>query len=188
MRDDTAREDVSIIPSLAKEDIRWAIPYQQVCQILSPRYKPLKLIGAGVASVVYKVVDHACDGEIKAAKITPLVVTDEEADRLEALRAEFRLASRFAHPNLVHYFDFEVLADGQYGVTTMEFVDGLSFDAATTDHNLCTTCKLMIELLRGLQFLHDDERLGLTHPTTLHDSDFVAGTRAYTGRVMSVKS
>jgi tetratricopeptide (TPR) repeat protein len=128
---------------------------REIHEALGPRYEILSFVGAGASALVFKVADLAADGEIKAAKVNRLTRADPRTDPTEALRAEFTLAARFAHPNLVRYHDLDIPPDGRLCVTTMEFVEGAPLAAGVTKKDLRVTCEFMVQLLRGLQFLHD---------------------------------
>jgi len=133
-------------PGLCEKDIQDA---------LGPRYEALSLVGAGASALVFKVADLAADREVRAAKLTCLDRSPQAGDAVEAARAEFALASRLSHPNLARYFDLDIPPEGRFAVTTMEFVDGAPFGPALTQRDAGTACELMVQLLRGLQFLHD---------------------------------
>lgn len=128
---------------------------RQILEVLGSRYEVLSFIGSGASAAVFKVADLASERQIKAAKLTSLFPSDQETDRADALRTEFGLASRFAHPNLVRYFDLDIMPAGRFSVTTMEFVDGTPLGVELTRRDVRLTCELMIQLLRGLQFLHE---------------------------------
>lgn len=119
------------------------------------RYEVLEFIGSGASAAVFRVADLVAGAEIKAARLSSLACPDGITDRLDALRAEFRLASHFAHPNLVRYLDLDVDPGGRFLLTTMEFVEGMPFGPELTRRDVAVTCELAVELLRGLQFLHE---------------------------------
>jgi tetratricopeptide (TPR) repeat protein len=127
----------------------------EVHEALGLRYEVLSFVGSGASAAVFKVADLAADREVKAAKLSCLALCDPGTDPAEALRAEFTLAARFAHPNLVRYHDLDILPAGRFCLATMEFVEGAPLGATLTKRGLRPTCELVVQLLRGLQFLHD---------------------------------
>jgi serine/threonine-protein kinase len=131
-------------------------PEKQLRDALGPRYELLERVGEGATAVVYKVADFLVDGEIKAAKFVRLLSSGEDDERLSALREEFRLASVLDHPNLVRYFDLDIPSESGFAVTTMEYVAGLPLGATLQGLDLETKCRLAVQLLRGLQFLHEN--------------------------------
>jgi tetratricopeptide (TPR) repeat protein/tRNA A-37 threonylcarbamoyl transferase component Bud32 len=128
---------------------------KQLQDALGPRYELLERVGEGATAVVYKVADFLADREIKAAKFVRLNSDGEDDERLSALREEFRLASVLNHPNLVRYFDLDIPPKSGFAIATMEYVDGLPLGASLQGLDLETKCQLVVQLLRGLQFLHE---------------------------------
>jgi serine/threonine-protein kinase len=130
-------------------------PEKQLQDALAPRYELLERVGEGASAVVYKLADLLADREIKAAKFVRLVPHDEAGERLSALREEFHLASVLDHPNLVRYFDLDIPPESGFAVATMEYVVGTPLGATLRALELEAKCDLVVQLLRGLQFLHD---------------------------------
>ena len=142
-------------PHTLRPSAQLNISEKRARQLLQPRYDVLGFVGAGVSAAVYKVADKAAEREIRAVKITSLVSPHQEGDPLDALREEFRLASRFDHPNLVRYFDLDILPDHKFALVTMEFVEGESLSPGFVCGDVDKACELVIQVLRGVQFLHE---------------------------------
>lgn len=136
-----------------------SVSVSEARDILGVRYEVMELIGTGASSVVFKVADRAAGGEIRAAKVVPLD-PDGSGELPPHLVSEFRLGSRLAHPNLLHYFDLQILPGGDHATVTTEFFEGTHFDREAVGGDWRSACRGLIELLRGLQFLHES---GIVH-------------------------
>ncbi len=83
----------------------------------TPRYTPLRLLGAGGMGAVYEVEDKTSGGRV-ALK----VMVADEAGRLLRFKQEFRVMAELHHPNLVRLFDLGQHEDRWF--FTMELVTG----------------------------------------------------------------
>lgn len=92
---------------------------------LGERYRVLEYLGRGGMGVVYRARDTQLCTDIALKLVAPEVSGDP--DRLEALRAEVRLARLVTHPNVCRIHDLEQ-ADAELFVT-MELIDGESVQA-----------------------------------------------------------
>jgi len=90
--------------------------------IFGGRYRILAELGSGGMGVVYKAHDMEL-GDIVALKmLKPGMVAD--AEQLERLKSEIRLARRITHPNVLRTFDFGEVDGRPY--ISMEYVRGLT--------------------------------------------------------------
>ena len=87
---------------------------------LPTRFQQRTLLGRGAMGEVWSCLDEHL-GEEVAVKVLPAL----DAEGRVQLKREFRIASRFVHPNLVRLYELHD-ADGQT-FFTMERVDGCSF-------------------------------------------------------------
>jgi tetratricopeptide (TPR) repeat protein len=124
-------------------------------RLLAPRYEVTRLLGRGASAAVFEVRDGAAGGARRAVKLTDLRRAPYPDALRDSLRTEFLLASRFDHPNLVRCHELDLPADAPLAVTNMEFVDGRPFASEQSGGDAAVTARLAIELLRGLQFLHE---------------------------------
>lgn len=92
---------------------------------LGARYEILDLLGSGGMGVVYKVRDLEL-GDVAALKLLRSHAL-QDAEQVERLKEEIRLARRITHPNVLRTFDFGE-ADG-YSFITMEYVRGVTLRA-----------------------------------------------------------
>jgi tetratricopeptide (TPR) repeat protein len=124
-------------------------------RLLAPRYEVVDTLGHGASAAVFEVRDCRAGATRRAAKLTDVERAPDPDALRESLRREFLLASRFDHPNLVRCCEFDLPPDGSIAVTTMEFVEGAPFSPELLGRDPRLACRLVIELLRGLQFLHE---------------------------------
>jgi serine/threonine-protein kinase len=90
--------------------------------IFGSRYRILAELGSGGMGVVYKAHDMEL-GDIVALKmLKPGMLVD--AEQLERLKSEIRLARRITHPNVLRTFDFGEVDGRPY--ISMEYVRGLT--------------------------------------------------------------
>lgn len=92
---------------------------------LGARYEILDLLGSGGMGVVYKVRDLEL-GDVAALKLLRSHAL-QDAEQVERLKEEIRLARRITHPNVLRTFDFGE-ADG-FSFITMEYVRGVTLRA-----------------------------------------------------------
>jgi serine/threonine-protein kinase len=90
--------------------------------VLGDRFEILSELGAGGMGVVYKARDRAL-GELVALKMLKQELWGD-AERLERLKDELKLARKISHPNVLRTFDFGD-ADG-HPFISMEFVRGVT--------------------------------------------------------------
>jgi len=128
---------------------------RQLAQLLGRRYDVLEHLGTGASAAVFKVADRLFGGEIKAAKVSRLNGAEQEAPRNSPAQ-EFLLGARFEHPNLVRYFDLDLATEAGHSIVTMEYVPGSPLGPQSSLPPE-TACRLFLQLLRGLQVLHDFE-------------------------------
>ena len=117
------------------------------------KYKLIERIGGGSFGEVWQACDKSVDSII-AVKIIPSL----QENVIEKLK-EARIGSQLTHPNLVkvHYADVV-----DYGNTPLAIIvmDNLSNGSILNRVNscgflpICETTRLLIEILRGLEYLH----------------------------------
>jgi len=86
--------------------------------VLAGRYRVVRHVGSGGMASVYLAEDTVLGRNVAVKRIHAA----PESDLGRRIRREARIGARLRHPNLVTVFD--VLADGEALLLTMEFVDG----------------------------------------------------------------
>jgi len=86
------------------------------------RYRILSELGAGGMGVVYKAHDLELDDVVALKMLKPSALVD--ADQVERLKSEIRLARKITHPNVLRTFDFGEVDGHPY--ISMEYVRGLT--------------------------------------------------------------
>jgi serine/threonine-protein kinase len=82
----------------------------------------LSELGAGGMGVVYKAHDLELDDVVALKMLKPSALVD--ADQIERLKSEIRLARKITHPNVLRTFDFGEVDGHPY--ISMEYVRGLT--------------------------------------------------------------
>jgi len=90
--------------------------------LLGGRYRVISELGAGGMGVVYKAHDLELDDVVALKMLRPGVLLD--AEQLDRLKSEIKLARKITHPNVLRTFDFGDV-DGRPFIS-MEFVRGLT--------------------------------------------------------------
>jgi len=132
--------------------------------LVSKRYRILRIIGAGGAGEVYAAEDMALGGEVALKTLSPGLAGSPVG--LERFRREVTLARRVTHPNVCRIFDLAEHegANGRWAFFfTMELLDGTSLAhrlqygrRMTADEAL----PLIAQIAAGLQAAHDS---GVVH-------------------------
>ena len=125
----------------------------QARRVLEPRYRLLERVGTGAASAVFKVVDQANADAVRAAKVVSLGADGNES--FQHVCSEFRVGRRFDHPNLIRAYDLEISSDRTHVAVTTEFFEGENLSRGVTHGDWRRAGRLLVELLRGLQCLHE---------------------------------
>ncbi len=118
-------------------------------------YRVTRYIDEGAFAWVFEVVDPKFEGRRLALKLLmPEAAAGEEVRRFES---EARLLAGIDHPNIVTIFDFGKEEHGGNFFYTMTFVDGetLRDRLARGPLPLEEACRIGIEILDGLAYLHD---------------------------------
>lgn len=89
---------------------------------LGGRYRVISTLGAGGMGVVYKAHDIELDDVVALKMLRPGVLLD--AEQLDRLKSEIKLARRITHPNVLRTFDFGEVDGRPY--ISMEYVRGLT--------------------------------------------------------------
>ena len=130
------------------------------------RYIVRSELGSGGMGDVYRVWDPETRREL-ALKVLKF----SYPRALHYFKREFRAVASLSHPNLVTLYDLHF--DGEQYFYTMEIVDGTDLYVYVNGHNrivsdaaiLCAPARLdrvrrtVIQLLRGLAFLHHNNRV-----------------------------
>ncbi|MEO8670509.1 MAG: protein kinase [Tahibacter sp.] len=90
--------------------------------VLGERYRVLSILGAGGMGVVYKAHDLELDDVVALKMLKPGALLD--AEQLDRLKSEIKLARRITHPNVLRTFDFGEVNGLPY--ISMEYVRGLT--------------------------------------------------------------
>jgi serine/threonine-protein kinase len=89
---------------------------------LGGRYRVLSVLGAGGMGVVYKAHDLELDDIVALKMLKPGALMD--AEQLDRLKSEIKLARRITHPNVLRTFDFGEVNGLPY--ISMEYVRGMT--------------------------------------------------------------
>ncbi|WP_313916129.1 protein kinase [Tahibacter sp.] len=89
---------------------------------LGGRYRVLSVLGAGGMGVVYKAHDLDLDDVVALKMLKPGALLD--AEQLDRLKSEIKLARRITHPNVLRTFDFGEVNGMPY--ISMEYVRGMT--------------------------------------------------------------
>jgi hypothetical protein len=130
------------------------------------RYKVLDELGGGGMGDVYRIWDSATDRELALKKLK-----FSYPRALHYFKREFRAVSSLSHPNLVSLYDLHNDDDQYY--YTMELIEGSDIYEFVNGHNRVITDPdfltapgrlerisiCMIQLFRGLSFLHRHNRI-----------------------------
>lgn len=120
---------------------------------LGGRFTILGQLGAGGMGVVYKARDESL-GELVALKMLKPDVWDD-AERLDNLKSELKLARKIAHPNVLRTYDFGEL-DGVPFIS-MEYIRGITLRQLLKRSGqvpLTAGLRLARQLCRGLDAAH----------------------------------
>ena len=121
--------------------------------VLGDRFEILSELGAGGMGVVYKARDRSLS-ELVALKMLKHDVFGD-AERLERLKDELRLARKISHPNVLRTFDFGE-AEG-FPFISMEYVRGITLKHLLDQSGrlpLSAGLRLARQLCRGLWAAH----------------------------------
>jgi len=98
--------------------------------VLSGRYAVVERLGSGGMGEVWLAEDREMDGMPVAIKVVPPILA-RNAQSVEALRGEARIALRLAHANLCRLHTFE--SDGATKFLVMEHVEGRTLEQLLAD-------------------------------------------------------
>ncbi|MCG8458459.1 MAG: protein kinase, partial [Holophagales bacterium] len=122
--------------------------------VLGERFEILSELGAGGMGIVYKARDRELD-ELVALKMLKHDAFAGDADALDRLKDELKLARKISHPNVLRTFDFGD-ADG-FPFISMEFVRGVTLKRLLDQSGrlpLSAGLHMARQLCRGLQAAH----------------------------------
>lgn len=119
--------------------------------VIGDRYLLEKKVGSGGGGVVFLAQDQKAGGQKVALKLVGL--KNPNAPHLaQALKNEFTALAALHHRYLARVFDFGTTEREIY--FTSEFIDGPDILKATHKVNLNVVFVLIVQILRGLDFLH----------------------------------
>lgn len=90
--------------------------------VLGGRYRIISPLGEGGMGIVYKAHDLELDDVVALKMLRPGLILD--AEQLDRLKSEIKLARRITHPNVLRTFDFGEVDGRPY--ISMEYVRGLT--------------------------------------------------------------
>ncbi len=126
---------------------------------LGGRFRILSVLGSGGMGVVYKARDLELDDVIALKMLKREALHD--ADQLERLKSEIRLARRITHPNVLRTFDFGEI-DGKPFIS-MEYVRGMTLRYLLSQHErvpYSASLRIARQLCAGLEAAHE---VGVLH-------------------------
>lgn len=113
-------------------------------------YRLLKALGSGTTAKVYLAEDRKTCRRV-ALKVISLG-EDQSPHFLEAIKNEYATLTGLHHPNLAEVFDLSV--GPQETLLSEEWVQGQNLAAYSASANLNTLFQLILQILRGLDYLH----------------------------------
>ncbi len=127
--------------------------------IFEGKYKVGKLLGEGGMGMVYKATHIMMKKDVALKILLPILGT--KLDMIERFRREAESAARLNSPNIVNVLDFGRSEDGTFYLV-MDYADGVSLSDILTEGplNWKRACRLMAQILDGLQAAHDN---GIVH-------------------------
>src|SRR5579885_699934 len=120
----------------------------------SDRYKPLTLLGCGVAGTVY-----LCQDKILSKKVAVKTLRERSNKQLIALQNEARACSKLKHKNIVQVLDFGV-TDGGIPYMVMQYVRGESLESIKRRLRALEwrpLIMMIVELCKALAYLHENQ-------------------------------
>ncbi|HEX5034986.1 MAG TPA: serine/threonine-protein kinase, partial [bacterium] len=121
------------------------------------RYEILQPLGSGGAGDVYLAKDSRRGDKPVALKLLDRKRLRDSAVA-DSLRNEFSSLTRLSHPHLAKVWDFGASAEEMYLST--EYIEGQDLFTDCRNADLNTVFRRIVELLRGLDYLH---RRGVLH-------------------------
>lgn len=124
---------------------------------LMGRYQVETELGQGAAAQVFLAQDLKNPEQRVALKLLKIKKGTDPA-LIDSLKNEFATLTLLHHQHLAQVFDFGIYEDQLY--LTTEFIDGKDLLTATQGTNFNTIFQLMLQVLRGVDYLH---RRGVLH-------------------------
>jgi serine/threonine protein kinase len=115
-------------------------------------YRVVRVLGVGGMGVVYLAEDSRLGRQVALKMVAPAVTA--EADRIERLRREARLAASLAHPNIATVFALEEIEGRLFMVS--EYVEGLTLrdELAAGPLPVTRAVETIVTLARALAVAH----------------------------------
>lgn len=141
------------------------------------RYEILQPLGSGGAGEVFLAKDSQRSGDLVALKLLDRKRLRDSAIA-DSLRNEFSSLTRLSHPHLAKVWDFGASKEEMFLST--EYVEGSDLFSACRSADLNTVFRRLVELLRGLDYLH---RRGVLHLDLKPENILVADPKGGKGGV-----
>src|SRR5215510_14087697 len=136
--------------------------------VVDSRFRLIAPLGAGGMGEVYQALDTAT-GLVLALKIVPRSIASDVD-----LAAEFEIAARLRHPNIVRIFDYGRTPQGE-AYFTMEYLPGVDLRTYLPEPDLSSLYRLTSQICDALAYLHGR---GLLHGDLKPSNILVAGSGA----------
>jgi serine/threonine-protein kinase len=121
------------------------------------KYELRGTLGRGAMGTVYDGWDTVIQRRVAIKTVSlPEHPDPETEEEIARFRREAQAAGRLTHPNIVAIYDYGETSDLAYIV--MEYVDGPTLKSLLDKHErfpVPEVCRVMVDLLAGLQFSHD---------------------------------
>lgn len=124
---------------------------EQAGRVLAKRYELIRLLGMGGGGAVYLAGDRKAKEDKLALKLLPWREGTDLSLAL-SLKNEFQILSELRHPHLARVFDFG--NEGREIFFTSEWIEGPNILGVCKDANFNTVFQLLVQVLKGLDYLH----------------------------------
>jgi len=124
-----------------------------------PRYRLLKLLGAGGMGAVYQ-AEHGVMRRLVALKVINREYTSNRA-AAERFQREIRAAAQLHHPNIVAAYDAEQAGETHFLV--MEYIDGVNLAQLVAEKGLLPVAEACEYVRQAALGLHHAHERGMVH-------------------------
>ena len=156
--------------SLSRSDYGKKLPVVEIGQVVSSKYKLLRLLGDGGMGSVYE-AEHLRLGTHVAIKVLHSDLA-RRAGLIERFLQEARVSAQIRSPHVVHVTDVESTPDG-IAYLVMELLQGETLSALEKRERtlpVATACEYTLQILEALEAAHS---LGVVHRDLKPDNVFV---------------
>jgi serine/threonine-protein kinase len=161
---------VSMGASLLRSDYGRKLPVVEVGQVISSKYKLLRLLGDGGMGSVYE-AEHLRLGTHVAIKVLHSDLA-RRSGLIERFLQEARVSAQIRSPHVVHVTDVESTPDG-IAYLVMELLQGEPLSTLEKRERtlpVATACEYTLQILQALEAAHS---LGVVHRDLKPDNVFV---------------